>query len=101
MHVELHRFLGNTLDYLKMLKFSHLALTRFGISTKNWSRKRVQTYFIFKNKVICGISWTKSTVTDWKQQQDCAQINTFHQHQIGKLFMCHTALMCHVFASLS
>ena len=41
-----------------MLNVSHLALT----SSKNWSRKSSEYYFIPQNKVTQGVAWTKSLV---------------------------------------
>ena len=46
------------LDFLKMLNVSHLALTRFEFSSKNWSRKSLENYFISQNKVTQGVAWT-------------------------------------------
>ena len=47
---------------LHYLYVSHLALTRYEFSSKNWSRKSSEYYFIPQNKVTQGVAWTMSLV---------------------------------------
>ena len=47
MYPWLHDFECLFSSYLKMLNVSLLALTRFGISMKNWSRQMFNNYFIY------------------------------------------------------
>ncbi len=43
-----------------MLNVSSLTISRSESSTKNWSRKVYQTYFLSQNNVIDALAWTTS-----------------------------------------
>jgi len=45
-------------SYLKILDVFHLALIKFGISIKFWSRKMLKIYFTFKCKVMSVLALT-------------------------------------------